>query len=43
MFSQKTKVKPKSSNKFKSFRIVTIVDRVWRWPYEFKYISLKNR
>ena len=42
MFSQMTYAKSKSSNKFKSFGIMAIIERVWRWPYELKDINLKN-
>ena len=31
MFSEMTEAKSKASNKFNSFRIMTIVDSVWRW------------
>ena len=43
MFSQMTKAKFNSINNFKTFRVMIIVGRVWRWPFELKDISLKNQ
>lgn len=43
MFSQMTEAKFNSINNFKTFRVTIIVDRVWRWPFELKDISLKNQ
>ena len=42
MFSEMTEAKSKSSSKFNSFRIMTIVDSVWRWWINFNILVLKT-
>ena len=42
MFSEMIEAKSKSSSKFNSFRIMTIVDSVWRWWINFNILVLKT-